>query len=276
MMKKDLSHFIDEVQKCNPAFPFETPLSLFNDGKIAVHYAPFEHINKQAKIVICGITPGKTQAEESLRIAQSGLKEKLSLSVTQQRSKQAASFKGLRKNLGEMLDKIGLHQRLSIRSCDELFDKHSAIVHYTSAVRYPTTINGKDYSGTPKASRHPFLKQMLDTYLAEETEVLGNDCLWVPLGKGATDALEYMVSQGMLHKNQLIKGLPHPSGANAESVALMLEMHYPSLEEYQDAMYQKYLRSTKSDKPQSEEKYKSARRSRWENIAKVRSFYGIE
>ncbi|MBY5944665.1 uracil-DNA glycosylase family protein [Photobacterium rosenbergii] len=275
MIKKNLSHFIDEVKLCNPTTPFEASLSLYQDERIEVYYAPFEHINRQAKVVICGITPGKTQAEEALRIAQTGIRQKQDLSLTQLAAKQAASFKGLRKNLGQMLDRIGLQEKLNIESCDELFGRRSELVHYTSAVRYPTTISGKDYSGTPKASRHPFLKQMLDTYLSEEIEELGEDCLWIPLGKGATDALEYMVKQGKLRNNQLIKGLPHPSGANAESVALMLEEKYPSLEDYQDTMYQKYLQTTNSSQPQSEEKYKSARKSRWENIAKVRRFYGI-
>ncbi|CAK2567935.1 Uracil DNA glycosylase superfamily protein [Vibrio crassostreae] len=276
MIKKSLSHFIDEVKLCDPADPFSSPLSLFQDERIEVYYAPFEHINSQAKIVICGITPGKTQAEAALRIAKSGLKTKQDLSAIQLQAKQAASFKGLRKNLGQMLDKIGLHQKLNIESCDDLFGKHNSLVHYTSAVRYPTTLGGKDYSGTPKASRHPFLKLMLDTYLSEEIETLGKHCLWVPLGKGATDALEYMLKQGKLSKEQLITGLPHPSGANAESVALMLEESYPSLDNYQEDMYQKYLSTTQSKQPQNEEKYKSARRSRWENIAKVRRFYGID
>ena len=50
----------------------------------------------------------------------------------------------------------------------------------------------------------------------------------------------------------------------------------PSLDNYQEDMYQKYLSTTQSKQPQNEEKYKSARRSRWENIAKVRRFYGID
>jgi hypothetical protein len=42
-------------------------LLLDRDGPVSVYYAPFDYINRDAKIVIAGITPGKTQMLNALR-----------------------------------------------------------------------------------------------------------------------------------------------------------------------------------------------------------------
>lgn len=44
-------------------------LTLAHDGVIEVCYAPFEHINPQARVVIVGITPGRTQMLNALKEA---------------------------------------------------------------------------------------------------------------------------------------------------------------------------------------------------------------
>lgn len=223
MDKKNLQNFIQEVTGCNPTQPWSQELLLYRDNKLSVHYAPFEYINTTAKVVICGITPGKTQAKEALDIAKKGLISGSELSIIQKQAKQSASFKGFRKPLSAMLDMVGLNNRLDITTCDELFGIKADLVHYTSALRYPVVLaNGANYNGTPKPINHPFLRTILDTYLAEEVETLGTDCLWIPLGKAATESLEYLISTGVMKPEQLLSGLPHPSGANAERVAYFL------------------------------------------------------
>ena len=44
-------------------------LRIAQDGKIGVCYTPFEFINPQAKVVIVGITPGRTQFLNAIREA---------------------------------------------------------------------------------------------------------------------------------------------------------------------------------------------------------------
>ncbi|WP_413282498.1 hypothetical protein [Vibrio sp. MA40-2] len=223
MEKNTLNQYLKEVSVCDPKKPWDTTLQMFSDDRLSVYYAPFEHLNKKAKVVLCGITPGATQAMEALNIAKSGVIAGLTVETVQEQAKQAASFKGFRKPLSQMLDLVGLHEKLEIESCDQLFGIHAGMVHYTSAIRYPTVLsNGNNYNGTPKASRHPQLRRMLDKFLAEEVEELGQNCLWIPLGTAATEALEYLVEQGTLKPSQLISGLPHPSGANAERIAYFL------------------------------------------------------
>ncbi|WP_243976531.1 hypothetical protein [Vibrio natriegens] len=281
MDKKDLNNFQKEVISCDPRSPWSPTLKIFSDSKVSVYYAPFEYINPKAKVAICGITPGKTQASEALATAKAGLTSGLELSSIQREAKCAASFKGFRKPMSRMLDLIGLNKTLDLKSCAELFGSQEDLVHSTSAIRYPTVLaRGSDYNGSPKAANHPYLKNMLDTYLCEEVDTLGENCIWIPLGKGANEALNYLVKKKALKDEQLISGLPHPSGANAESIALLLENEYPCLDDYQNRMYQEYLKKQswerrKNGKPQSEDKYKEIRKSRWEAMLAVRKKYGI-
>ncbi|ENK2107886.1 hypothetical protein AB3A40_001806 [Vibrio alginolyticus] len=223
MYKVTLKNYKDEVRTSNPEQPWNSKLQLFKDSKVSVFYSPFEHINKKAKVAICGITPGRTQATEAMSIAKTGLIADNDLETIQAQAKQAASFKGFRKPLSAMLDLVGLNEKLGLDSCNRLFDSNADLVHYTSALRYPVILaNGSNYNGTPSPNKHHYLRQMIDTYLTEEVEALGSDCLWIPLGKGATGALEYLVEKGVMGANQLLSGLPHPSGANAERVAYFL------------------------------------------------------
>lgn len=58
-------------------------------------------------------------------------------------------------------------------------------------------------------------------WLREEVEQLGR-AFWVPLGKEPAAVLRYFVQTGLLQAEQVLEGLPHPSGANAERIAYFL------------------------------------------------------
>jgi len=59
---------------------------------------------------------------------------------------------------------------------------------------------------------------MIDACLADEARRLSK-AVWLPLGPQPARALDYLCSRGLLDRKQVLVGLPHPSGANAERVA---------------------------------------------------------
>jgi len=193
------------------------------ENDFSVYYAPFEHIEPKARIVIVGITPGLQQAMNALREAQRALLASQSDADAARAAKVFASFSGpMRSNLVSMLDYIGVHRILSIDSTADLWTHHSNLVHFTSALRYPVFVGGKNYSGTPSMLKVPMLVQMIDVFLAEETRALP-DAIWVPLGPAATDGVNRLIQSNLLHRDQVLHGLPHPSGANAERIAYFLQ-----------------------------------------------------
>ena len=70
-------------------------------------------------------------------------------------------------------------------------------------------------------TRHPFLRKQLVTYFGADANKMA-DALFVPLGDKVTEALHFLADQGLMKKDRILDGLPHPSGANAERIAYFL------------------------------------------------------
>lgn len=202
--------------------PWSEGLQLHKGNKYTVYYAPFDHINVNARIVLVGITPGITQAREALSTAQSCLVGGGSGPVAMQLAKSAASFGGrMRQNLVDMLDFIGLHEKLQLKSSAELFKPDNEIAHFTSVLRYPVLSNdGKMLADAREALKSELLPWFRDGF-CQEINLLP-DARYIPLGRGVEEVLLHLVKERKLSKTQILSGLPHPSGANAERIAYFI------------------------------------------------------
>jgi hypothetical protein len=197
-------------------------LQLVREGDIGVYYAPFDLINSKARVVLVGITPGRTQAVNALLEAQRQLKLGATPDIAMQKSKSTGSFSGgMRTNLTSMLDHIGLHKWLEIGSCDELFGSASHLLQSTSVLQFPVFVKGENYNGSPDPTAHPLLQKMLIEHFVPMVNALPN-AAFVPLGPVPTKAMQWLLEKGYVSKVQLIQGLPHPSGANAERIQYFL------------------------------------------------------
>lgn len=186
-------------------------------------YAPFDHVNRAAKIVIVGMTPGRTQATNALRVAKEGLLAGHSLDKVSAEAKVFASFSGepMRTNLVRMLDLIGVGRLLGLASSGELWSSRSDLEHFTSALRYPVFADGLNWSGQPDMVRNPNLRSWLETYTGSELGLLG-EALIVPLGPKVTAAMNHLAKLGLIKERHVLSGLPHPSGANSERISYFL------------------------------------------------------
>lgn len=198
-------------------------LLIEEDGDLSVYYAPFDYINLKAKIVICGITPGFQQAILALDEASKQLRQGATPEAAKIAAKCTASFGGpMRSNLIRLLDYIGIAQKLNIDSSSDLFGSESNLVHYTSALRYPVFKSQKNYNGTPAMVSKPILRKQLENYLLPELKQINSSTLIIPLGPKVEEALSFAVNAGSVNQEQVLGGLPHPSGANAERIAYFL------------------------------------------------------
>ncbi|SIO47998.1 Uracil DNA glycosylase superfamily protein [Bradyrhizobium erythrophlei] len=189
---------------------------------VTISYAPFEHIQQGAKVVIVGITPGEQQARNALLEARRQLIAGASHKTALEKAKVFASFSGpMRANLVAMLDHVGLNRWAGLGSMAELWASRSDLVHFTSALRYPVFVNGGNYSGQPSMTATPLLRDILDTCLKDEARALPK-AIWVPLGPKATQGVEWIIQQGALDRNNVLIGLPHPSGASGERIKYFL------------------------------------------------------
>lgn len=197
-------------------------LAMSTSGAMVISYAPFEHIQRSARVVVVGITPGAQQAVNALLSARRDILNGLADAEVLARAKVFASFSGpMRANLVAMLDYIGLATWIGVQSTASIWGKDNALVHFTSALRFPTFIDGANYSGAPLMTGVPILRKLLDECLTEEAAALPS-AVWVPLGPKAATAVSYLVGKRVLDGGRVLQGLPHPSGANAERIAYFL------------------------------------------------------
>jgi hypothetical protein len=191
-------------------------LQLWSDGRLSIHYAPFEWVNTQAKLMLVGICPGAQQAEVALRELKRCLQAGLGSEDALRAAKAAGAFAGaIRANLIAMLDGIGMAEALGIDSTRLLFSQAgSGLAERTSAISYPVFVGGRDYSGrNPPLTGHPVLRSLV-VASAGAAVAMAPDAMVVPLGQAASEGVELLVSMGLLERGRCLFGFPHPSGAN--------------------------------------------------------------
>jgi uracil-DNA glycosylase len=268
--------------------PPEASLQLWSlpDKKLSCFYAPFEYVNTDAKLIIVGITPGRTQMNRSVNALNQALSDGQDLESALKSVKKTASLSGtMRPRLVEILNRLGYAEKLGIDCCSSLWAENNHLVHFCSVLKYPIFVNGKDYCGQPKLFNISQLKTLLFEQFVKDMQSIQTGAYIVPLGEMVADVLTQLDASGNI-KHHLprfdnkIVSPPHPSGANAESISLLLMNHFPTLSDYQDKMYQHYLDKQgwlkKSDgKPQDEDKYKKARAARWYAMSRVRQAYKL-
>ena len=124
---------------------------LAREGHLEVFYAPLHGITADARVVIVGLTPGKSQMVAAFREARRLLREGSRPPFLFREIGRRISFGGpMRKNLTQMLDNIGVADRLGLDTSAELFGDASHQLHSTSALRYPVLIEGSNYRGSPE------------------------------------------------------------------------------------------------------------------------------
>jgi hypothetical protein len=185
------------------------------DG-LELRYIPFDPLPApDARVVLVGITPGRTQLRLAVAAARTALSRGLDDDEVIRRAKSAAAFGGaMRTNLIWMLDHIGLPNTLGIASTETLFaaDAHLAVT--TSAVCHAVFVHGENWNGQrPNILRHSLTRMFVEQVLAQELR-WSPTALVIPLGAIPALAVERCVQTGAVQPTRVLMGLPHPSGAN--------------------------------------------------------------
>ena len=206
------------------ATPAQIPLDflLAREGRYSVHYIPFEHVNTRARLVVVGIAPGFVQWKNAMAEAQRQLAAGVPLEALLRAARLAGAFSGaIRPNFVALLEAIGMQRWLGIASCASLFGVDAGLVHIGAILRHPVFVDDRNYSGSPGMAKVPFLRAQVLRYFAQEAAQLP-DALYIPMGASVAEGLDWLASEGVIRRERILHGLPHPSGANAERVAYFL------------------------------------------------------
>ena len=147
----------------------------------------------------------------------------------------AGRFSGtLRKNIISMLNEIELNKALKINDCGELFGEKDYLLHTVSLIPYSVFLKKANYTGhTPKLIKSDFLMKYVYENFIEEIKSLDDfeNILLIPLGKAVEEVLFKLKEEGFISERQILKGFPHPSGANVNRI--------PQLKENKESMIKK-------------------------------------
>ncbi len=254
--------------------------------RLSCHYAPFEYVNRDARLVLVGITPGRTQMNRALNAARDSLQAGLGIDDTMRAVKRHASLSGpMRRNVVAVLNRLGYPRRLGIDCASSLWAADDHLVQFCSLLKYPVFLDGRNYSGTPDPLRDDDLNRLLHQEFVRDMRSLPSDALLVPLGDTVLATIVELKRRGSLRQPlATFEGRPvappHPSGANAESIALLLAPDWPSRQEYAERMYRDYLarapwKAKPGGRPQTQAHYEAARSARWQAMLQVRLAHGL-
>lgn len=191
--------------------------TLYRDGDLEIVYAPCDWTNTAARVALVGITPGRYQAWKASMEARSALLEGVGHEEARRRANRVASFSGpMRRNLVEMLDRIGLAEKLGIASSGDLFAEAHDLAALVSALAFPVFIAGRNYTGA-RITTTPVLVHVIRDVLAHQLHD-ASKALVIPLGNAASAAVELLVREDLLDSQRCVLGFPHPSGANGHRI----------------------------------------------------------
>jgi hypothetical protein len=190
-----------------------------SNGPLAVYWCPADppvRVSRRTQVILVGVTPGGEQARLALQVARNALHSNRTVSYSDvcRRANRGAAFSGMRDQIVEWLDDLGIQERLGIPSCSSLFKEESELLAVTSAVRYAVFVHGKNYNGYVGGRvTQPFLLRYIDTLLSDAVRRVPN-ALIVPLGKVAEKAVSHLGECPDFDADRVLAGFPHPSPAN--------------------------------------------------------------
>ncbi|WP_163969325.1 uracil-DNA glycosylase family protein [Oceanobacillus halotolerans] len=227
MVHKPLQQFLPAIQTLHADKPLtkedlltETFL-MEKDGDMEIYYAPHnEYINKEARVVIVGITPGWSQMKTAFEQFIKSNESDDTLEMCLKEAKRAAGFaEVMRKNLINMLDQCDIHKILDIPNSSYLFGKDRHFLHTTSIIKYPVFIKGKNYTGhQPPIDRSPLLQRYAYREFPNELAQIAPPALVIPLGKTVEQTIIRLSQERKLPNHDYLTGFPHPSGANGHRI----------------------------------------------------------
>lgn len=191
---------------------------------LRVYYAPFDHVNRDAKVIILGVTPGRQQARMATTMFERCLHWGQGTDEALRRAKVYASFGGpMRDRLVAMLNRFRVNELLGIRSCASLWGGSTHLAQFCSGLRYPVLIgeNYANYTGLPS----PLKVEGLRRWLSLLPDMIRSvpDALVIPLGAAMHEVCRDFAARGEIDEGRLLIGIEHPSGANNGASGYLLQ-----------------------------------------------------
>lgn len=199
--------------------------SLGRSGAYELRYTPFEFINRGAKLVIVGITPGNTQLALSYGAAQELLRQGHPIDLILREIKKVGAFGGpsMRPNLLRLLRHFRFERLLGIADVESLWESNADLLHSTSVVPHAAFKAGDMFKGSfDEVLASPLLSECFRDCFVPSVQEMNSDTLFVGLGPCPEAALDWCVQHGVLQRKQVLGAFCHPSSAGGSTTRYYL------------------------------------------------------
>ncbi|MBB5508732.1 hypothetical protein [Paraburkholderia atlantica] len=199
--------------------------SLGRSGAYELRYTPFEFVNRGAKLVIVGITPGNTQLVLSYGKAQELLRQGHPVDATLREIKKVGAFGGpsMRPNLLKMLRHFHFEQLLGIEDVESLWGSNADLLQSTSVVPHAAFKTGKMFAGSfDEVLASPLLGECFRDCFVPSVREMSPDTLFLGLGPCPKAALDWCVRHSALERKQVLGAFCHPSSASGSTTRYYL------------------------------------------------------
>lgn len=202
------------------------------DERIEFINAGFDYPNSDAIVVIVGITPGNNQLENGYENQDVKI---ISKEESFERKKKYA-FKGLRKNIEQMLDYVGVNKVLNIEKCETIWNEDFAKVDFTSLIKEAAfEVKGESkipFNDTDIIEKSVKLKEKYQNGFVNDCKLYSKVKLFVACGHKVYNVLCKLKSEGIITAS--IISIAHPSNNNTIRVLAYQGIEEKSLKECKD------------------------------------------
>ena len=226
-----LGEYRATIEKRGEAAVRSSETLMASDSRDELFYIPFEWTNRQARLVIVGISPGSNQLQLAYRAASSKIKVGLTDEAVLKAAKVHGAFGSptMRPNLIKMLDHFDFPQLLGIEKSEDLWGRHADIFMGTSVVPHAAFRNGKPFAQSfDDVLKSPIFKESFERDFVSSLADIPSTAKFVALGRTPLDALTWCARNGHIDSDQVMGAFAHPStnGGSAVDAYLGLRSNF--------------------------------------------------
>jgi hypothetical protein len=220
-----LSQYRDLLSSQGKAAVRTMAARLAANGGDVIDYTPFEHIERKARLVLVGITPGPTQLDlsyvEAGRLIRSGASDEVIL----REAKRVAGFGGssMRPNLIRMLNHFDFAGIFGLREVEAFWGSDAHLLHSTSVVPHAAFRKDRMFAGSfANVMASPVFRESFLRDFVGSIPELNPDARFIALGQTPREALDWCVANGHLSRDRVLGAFAHPSTNGGSAVAVYL------------------------------------------------------
>ncbi|WP_120010071.1 hypothetical protein [Teichococcus vastitatis] len=224
-----LSSFASLIARDGTA-AIRTPATLVGaSGRDRVFYIPFEYVERRARLVLVGITPGPEQLKLAYGKAQTLLRAGLPQDEVLRLVKPHGAFGGpMRAGLERMLRHFGFASLLGVADEGDLWEGSPHILHSTSVVPHAAFRGEEMFNGSfDEVMRSPALRACFEQHFLPEVAQVPEEAVFVALGPTPLDALDHAAARGLVAPERILGALAHPSKSGGSQVDAYLGLRDP-------------------------------------------------